>query len=706
MSSVCRALVVAGVIAFGTVWSAAEESPARSTLPEYQVIPAANPDELTPALAGDAATHRTWARSNADDANTRFSALSQINRNTVGDLRIAWVYLADDGTGNLQCNPLVVDDVVYVPTPGEHVVAINGASGEEVWRFKGEGRPAFRGLTYWPGDATHAARVLVSIGKDLWALDSKTGKPIATFGEGGKVPAGESRVAGAVFERVFILPGYAKDVFGFDVATGEKLWTFHTIPGPGEFGFDTWDGQETGANTWGGMALDAQRGIAYVATGSPKPDFLGMGHKGENLFADCVIALDARTGERRWHFQEIRHDIWDLDIPAAPNLVTVSHAGKRVDAVAQVTKLGNTLLLDRATGKPLHPVRLRRAPESPLPGEQTATYQPAIELPEPFSRQEFSKADITDRNDDARAYVEQRIANARMGWFEAFEENRPTVFYGVHGGAEWTGAAFDPTSGKLYVSANELPWMITVYRSEEAPEDLNAPPTAGRQVYEKSCMECHGPKRQGTGTAPPLHGLARRTNDAEVLALLDTGRNLMPRAENLSDQDKRGLLDYIFLRDREEAAVKPVPDAEPRYTFTGYHKLLDQDGYPGSKPPWGTLNCIDLNTGKIAWKVPLGRYPDLAFWGETDTGAENFGGAMVTAGGLVFCAGTPDRKLRAFDADTGETLWEGELPWGGYAPPATYEVDGRQFIIIAATGGGKLGGPEGNAWVAFALPED
>jgi quinoprotein glucose dehydrogenase len=687
------------------VYPAEVENPVyRAALPEFQQLPAAPAESLAAALPVPEAYHTGWTRSHGNPHNTRYAAAKQITRDNVAQLAVAWEYRSGDGAGNVQCNPIVVDGTLYAPTAGHRLVALDAATGKERWRFDPGGQPAFRGLTHWPGDATHPARLLFTAGGFLWALDPATGAPIASFGEGGRAASGESRVAGAVFENVFVLPLFARDVAGFDVRTGARLWTFHTIPREGEFGRDTWNAPAEGANCWGGMALDEQRGIAYVSTGSPKPNFAGNTHHGQNLFANCVIALDARTGELRWHFQEIRHDIWDLDIPAPPILASIEREGRRVDVVAQVTKLGNTLVLDRESGVPIYPVRLRRAPVSKLPGERTWPYQPDIELPEPFARQTFSRDDITERTPEARAFVEQHIERADFGWFEPFEENRPTVFYGIHGGAEWTGAAVDPHRGRLYVSSNNVPWIVTVFRPDEAARDPEAPPTPGELVYREHCMLCHGPDRLGVGMNPPLQGLARRMDDDGVRALLRTGKGAMPVIpETVDDAQVDALLDYIFLRDLPEGAATPAPGA-PRYTHNGYPKLLDHEGYPGSKPPWGTLNCLDLNTGKLLWQRPLGTYPDLASWGEDDTGAENFGGPSVSAGGVVFCAGTPDEKLYAFDEETGAELWSHKLPFGGYAPPAIYETGGRQYVVIAATGGGKLGTAPGDAWVAFALP--
>lgn len=694
---------------------AIEDAAARAALGEYIEIPAAKTSELTPANGWPKPEcMTTWQRSHGDATSSRFSALAQINRANVKRLEVAWTYHSKDGAGNLQCNPIIVDDVMFAPTAGHFIVALNAATGAELWRFKPELRkggmrledfPARRGLVYWPGNPQAAERIFFTAGNWVYAIAPKTGKLIEAFGEHGRalVPTGGT-AAGCIYQRVLVLPGFNRDVFGYDVVTGKLLWTFHTIPQDSEFGSDTWSRAEDGANCWGGMALDEQRGIAYVSTGSPKPNFVGTRHHGDNLFSDCLIAIDALTGRRLWHFQEIRHDIWDTDIPAPPNLVSIERDGKRVDVVAQVTKLGNTLLLDRVTGQPIFPFRLRRAPVSKLPGEWTAPYQPAPVLPEPFARQQFSSNDVTTRTEDAQEYVGKRVASANFGWFATFEEARPTVLYNVHGGAEWTGAAVDPTTGCLYVSANEIPWIVTVFRDDDEPPRDPKNPTLGERIYQQNCSACHGPDRVGVGVAPPLRGLRHRLSDADVLALWKTGRNLMPPAPEMTTEEQKALLDFLFLRDCPQP-VRSAKPARPAYTHNGYPKLLDPEGYPGNKPPWGTLNCLDLNTGRLRWKVPLGEYTELTADGLPKTGTENFGGAIVTAGGLVFCSGTRDNMIRAFDKETGAELWSHKLPLHGTAPPATYSVNGRQFVVIAATGGGKLGGPVGDAWVAFALPK-
>ncbi len=703
---------------------AVEDAQAREKLPLYQTIPAAKPDELTPANGyPKRKTFLTWHRSHGDNGGMRYSALDQINRQNVTNLQVAWIYHAKDGSNAIQCNPIIVRNVMIVPTPGKFIVGVNAETGRELWRFKPEdGRPAFRGLIYWPGSFFTSERVLFCAGQYLYALDPKNGRPITQFGLGGRALLPESprdkyyitegygaATAGpAIFKKIIVIPGFEKDIWGFDLESGKQLWVFHTVPHPGEFGYDTWDRTENyAANDWAGMAMDEVRGIAYITTAGAKPNFIGVGHTGDNLFCNCLIALDARTGRRLWHFQEIPHDIWDRDISAPPNLATITRAGKRVDVVAATTKSGNTLLLDRVTGKPVFPFRMRRAHASDLPGEVTAPYQPDPELPEPFEKMEFTSADLTDRTPEAAEFAAKRYKSVTTGFFRPASLGHPNLYFGMDGGAEWSGACVDPETGRLYVTANHVGWLISIFRDDDPPDDPSAPKTHGRMIFETACMACHGSDRLGIGVAAPLRGLRHRLSDNEVMTQVRTGKNGMPAftTASLSESNLVTLLDYLMLRDRPPS-LTPTNAERPQYSFTGYPKFLDNEGYPANKPPWGTLNCIDLNTGKLVWKVPLGEYPELAAQGGAKTGTENYGGAIATAGGLVFCSGTRDYKIRAFDKDTGAELWFGILPWAGIAPPATYEVNGRQFVVITATGN-KLGKQSeyGDAYVAFALPK-
>jgi quinoprotein glucose dehydrogenase len=687
-----------------------EDAAAREQLPLYTEIPAAPTKDLTPAERVHE-TFTTWERSHGDNGGRRYSALAQINRDNVTNLQVAWTYHSKDNGEALECNPIVVRNMMFTPTPGDYVVAVNATTGDELWRFKPAGRPAFRGLIYWPGAGNAGERVLFCAGHFLYALDPKTGLPVAGFGDGGKVllPGvsesffGAATAAPAIFKKILIIPGFEKDVWGFDIATGKLLWTFHTVPHPGEFGYDTWDKTESyGANAWAGMALDDVRGIAYFNTGGPKPNFNGVRHLGRNLFCNCLIALDARTGRRLWHFQEIRHDLWDLDMTGPPNLATITRDGKNVDVVAATTKIGNTILLDRVTGQPIFPFRLRRAPTSTLPGERSWPYQPDPELPEPFSKLEFTQDDLTDRTPEAHDYALARFKGMRTGWFLPTAEGQPTLFFDVDGGAEWTGACIDQDTGRLYVTANRIGWAITVLRDDDPTDDF-VNKTRGQIVFAANCASCHGANRMGVGITPPLRGVRHVLTDDQITQQIRKGKNAMPANPQLSDADVKALVDYLMVRDRP---APPARDTErPVYTFNGYPRFIDNEGYPANKPPWGTLNCIDLNTGKIAWQVPLGCYPELAKQGLTNTGTENYGGAIVTKGGVLFVSGTRDNMIRAFDKDNGRELWSATLPFAGSAAPATYQIAGRQYVVIPSTGVQHLGTPRGDAWVAFALPE-
>jgi quinoprotein glucose dehydrogenase len=690
-----------------------EDAAAREKLPLYTTITAAQPGELTPANGlPEEKTFRTWERSHGDNGGLRYSALTQINRTNVANLAVAWTYHSYDSGVSLECNPIIVRDTMFTPTPGDSVVGVNAATGSELWRFKPVGRPAFRGLIYWPGRPGVAERILFDSGPYLYALDPKTGRPIESFGDRGKTTLpgmerpgfGAATAAPVIYQGIIIVAGFMKDVWGFDAATGRHLWSFHTVPHEGEFGYDTWDKtEEYAANAWAGMALDEARGIAYVTTAGPKPNFNGVRHRGQNLFCNCVIALDALTGRRRWHFQEIRHDIWDLDISAPPNLATITREGRRVDVVAATSKMGNTLLLDRLTGKPIFPFRLRRAPASDVPGEVTWPYQPDLELPEPFSKLEFTEADLTDRTQEAAEDARSRFKGMRTGRFLPCADGKPTLFFDVLGGAEWTGACIDAPTGRLYVSANHVGTAITLFRDDDPPDDRREPKTAGQKVFETTCALCHATNRLGVGVFPPLRGLRHRMTDEALIKQIRDGKNAMPANPRMTQADLKALVDYLMLRDRPIPADTPKTE-RPVYSFGGYQRFWDKDGYPANKPPWGTLNCIDLNTGKLEWKVPLGEYPGLAAKGTPPRGTMNFGGATVTAGGLVFCSGTLDGKIRAFDKTDGRQLWEAELPWDGSGPPATYQIGGRQYVVIPATGVLHLETTRGDAWVAFALP--
>lgn len=668
---------------------------------------------------------RDWPAYGGGSENIRYSRLKQIDRSNVRWLEVAWRFDARDGDGGLQTQPIVIDGVLYANTPKHRVIALDAATGTLKWKFDAgiDSSGANRGVTWWADGEDQ--RIFAGVDRFVFALDARTGKPIPGFGREGRInlhedlgrdPSAQSvrlTTPGIVYRDLLVvggrvsesLPASPGDIRAYDARTGNLRWSFHTLPQPGEFGHDTWPGgawkYSGGANNWAGMSVDEARGIVYVPTGSAADDFYGANRRGDNLFATSLLALDSATGKRLWHFQAVRHDIWDRDFPAPPNLVTVRRNGRTIDAVAQTSKQGYVFLFDRVTGKPLFPISYRNYPRSPVDGEATAASQPLPTRPAPYARQLLTEELLTRRTPEAREAVLADFARMRSGGaFVPFSLGVETiVFPGFDGGAEWGGAAFDPERSLLFVNSNEMAWRASLAPSEKA--------TSGRAVYLRDCAVCHRDDLKGTPPQfPSLVGIGRRKSDAELTAVIRTGTARMPGFPKLPDDAVRALVGYMARGEDRELRIPVTSPIDQKYRFTGYNKFLDPDGYPAVAPPWGTLNAINLDTGEYAWTIPLGEYPELAAKGVTNTGTENYGGPIVTAGGLLFIGATSfDKKFRAFDKDTGVLLWETTLPFAGNATPATYEVDGRQFVVIAAGGGKAPKAPTGATYVAFALPK-
>jgi glucose dehydrogenase len=768
-----------------------------------------------------------WTVYNGGLDGDHYSKLAQINRGNVGQLKQAWSF--DTGEkGGIQTNPLIEGRTLYAYTPTQKVVALDAATGKLKWRFDsgvGGNQPA-RGLAWWTDGKQ--SRLFAGIMNFLYCLDPETGKPIESFGESGRIDLrkGLDRGLGGNFEEQSIVlttpgvvykdmiivggrnpeqhPAPPGDIRAFDVHTGTLRWVFHTIPRPGEPGYETWppDAWKTAgaANNWGGMALDAEHGILYAPTGSAVFDFYGGDRVGNDLYANTILALDAKTGKRLWHFQGVHHDIWDRDFPSEPALFSFKRDGKTIDALAQTTKQGYLYLFDRISGKPLFPIHELPYPTSGIPGEVTSPTQPKPDAPEPFARQRLTEDMLTTRKPEAHDWAVKEFKTFNSGGqFFPFAVGKQTVIFpGFDGGAEWGGPAIDPATNVLYVNASEMAWTgglipathggspgAQVYQAQcamchgpdragappafpslvdvfghlsvqqvtgnvkkgngrmpsfpniddahlnalveylrtgsnaaksDAPKELPSVPVqamtaqapadkAGAQVYADRCAVCHGDHMEGIAPAfPMLIGVGGRLTRAQIVDVIQNGKNQMPPAPDLQGSDLEALLRFMQVGDQAQA---PAGDESPdKYTFTGYRKFLDPDGYPAIAPPWGTLNAIDLKTGKYLWKIPLGEYPELAAKGLKDTGTENYGGPIVTAGGVLFIGATLyDHELRAFDSRDGKLLWETELPYSGVATPATYMIDGKQYVVIAASGARDPKGPQGGAFVAFSLPK-
>jgi quinoprotein glucose dehydrogenase len=674
-------------------------------------------------LGTTAERQQDWPVYGGSPENTHYSTLAQINRENVKQLSVAWSY--DTGEeGGLETSPLIVQGVLYGLTPTQKVFALDAATGKQLWRFDSgvlASQPN-RGLAYWSDGKD--GRILVGVMNFLYALDAASGKPVLRFGTQGRIDLRENlgrtptsaqsidlTSPGIVHKDLIIvggrnpetLPAPPGDIRAFDVRTGKLRWSFHTIPHPGEFGYKTWPSQawktSGAANNWAGMALDPRRGIVYVPTGSAAFDFYGEDRAGDDLFADCLIALNATTGKRIWYFQGVHHDLWDRDFPSPPALVTVRHEGKSFDAVAQTTKQGFVYLFDRSNGRPLFPIEDREYPRSSVPGEHASPSQPLPARPAPFARQLLTENLLTNRTPEVHQWALEQFRKFRsQGQFIPFSVGVDTVIFpGFDGGAEWGGPAVDPETGIIYINSNDVAWTGAL-----AP---NTGKDSPRAVYLSQCGLCHGEKMTGSPPAiPSLVGVGNRLTSPQILTVIKGGKGRMPGFPNLNQDQASALIGY--LTDGENKEVKGSERfTVMKYRFTGYNRFLDPEGYPAVAPPWGTLNAINLNTGEYVWKIPLGEYPELAAKGQTDTGTENYGGPIVTAGGLLFLGATNyDRKFRAYDKSTGQLLWETMLPFPGNATPATYEVSGRQFVVIAAGGGKSPKSRSGGIYVAFAVP--
>ena len=696
--------------------------------------------------------HTTWENYGGSKKGIRYSSLTEIDTSNVHLLQPAWIFNTGDADtakfSQIQCNPIIIDSIMYVTSPTLKLFALHAGTGKKIWEFNPDSlyrNEKFfhfiinnnRGVTYWT-DGKEDKRIFFVTGSVLNCLNAMTGEIIKSFGNNGIKDLHEdlgrdvkdllvvATSPGIIYKDLFILgsrvdegpaaaPGHIR---AYDVRTGELKWIFHTIPHPGEYGYDTWEDSLAyrnigGANSWSGFTLDEERGILFAPTGSASFDFYGGKRRGQNLFANCLLALDAASGKRKWHFQFVHHDLWDYDVPTPPALVTIKKEGKKIDAVAQTTKHGMVWLFERETGEPVYPIHEMPVDTiSTLINEKVWPTQPMPTFSKPFVRQSFTSDDINPYLPDTSiARLKKELESYKYGkMFIPLGKHTTVIFPGLDGGAEWGGPSFDPETGLLYVNANEMGWLMTMRDIKpEEPKKENYL-QAGIRLYEKHCSSCHAADKKGTGNNPSILNMQAKYTSSEMISLLNTGRRMMPSFNHLAEEEKNAIASFVLEHKKEQtkkyvAPVKPFNEyLDLPYATTGYYKFLSPEGYPAIKPPWGSLTAIDLNTGEHVWKNTLGEYPELMEKGIPVTGTENYGGSVVTAGGLLFIAATKDGKLRAFNKFSGNLLWEYKLPASGFATPSVYSYKGKQFLVIAC-GGGKLETRSGDAYVAFAIPE-
>lgn len=667
-----------------------------------------------------------WAHYLGHPTSNQYSTLDQINTDNVKNLRVAWMYDTGD-SANYQVNNLIIDGRLYTATPHSRVMALDGATGEHLWTFDpssvhdslADGDQ--RGLMYWHDG--ERGRILTMKGTRLYALDALTGDLIPSFGEGGSIHLGDGmdvpgrpavglNTPGHIYQDLLIIgTNVAENIPGavraFDVRTGERKWIFHTLPRPGEEGSETWPEnyleRTGGASDWSGIAIDEKRGIVYLSTETAGPDFYGGWREGQNLFANSVVALDAETGKRLWHQQLVHHDLWDMDNPQPPTLLTVQHEGKSVDAVAQGTKMGLLFVFDRVTGEPLWPIEERPQAASEIEGMKAWPTQPFPTQPPPLIRQRYTENDYSNISPRAELMTKEVMKISKnYGAYPPPSLKQHIIFPGFDGGMEWGGSAADP-DGILYTNVNEMPWFYQLIPTKLADGKALS---FGEKHYRINCAACHGMDRAGNpaGGFPALDNVAERLTRAQVSQFLLYGGGRMPAFKSLREERREAIIDYLFGIETAQASANQVEEDIPPYVFRGFQRWLDDEGYPAIKPPWGTLNAVDLNTGTIKWKVPLGEFKELTERGIPITGTENYGGPVVTAGGLIFIAATADSKFRAFDKETGEMLVELDLPLEGHSTPSTYLAQGKQYVVVSV-GGYKLKKEKAGLLVAFALPD-
>lgn len=691
-----------------------------------------------------------WPVYGGDNGRTHYSPLKQIDTGNVKKLQIAWVYHSGGtrSSSQIQVNPVIIDGILYGVSPQLKLFAIDAATGAPHWTFDpvilsdgkhkaGQAINVCRGVAYFNG-GKQDRRIFYTAGPLLYCIDAANGKLITSFGNRGSVDLHNglgrdtrqlyvtATTPGTIYKDLLITGTRVDEAAGaapghiraYDVHTGKIRWTFHTIPYPNEPGYSSWDDKQSykhagGVNAWAGFSIDEARGMIFAQTGSASYDFYGGKRKGNNLYANCVLALNAANGKLIWHYQTVHHDVWDRDPPTAPVLVNIIKDGKNIAAVVQLTKTGMIFMLDRLTGKPVYPIIETPVPnKSELVGEKLSPTQPIPAFFKPFARQTFTIADLnTYVSDSSYQDIKNKLLSYKTGSIYTPPSKEGTIMLpGTDGGAEWGGPAFDPETGIMYINANDLAWVLTMIDISNKKTAGQTNFEAGKVLYRSNCMGCHGVNREGGGNYPSLIGINKKYSELSFMQLINNGRRMMPAFKQLSSGQKTAIASFIL--NLKQKKNKPyLNNARPQdyytqmpYSTTGYNKFLTKEGYPAIAPPWGTLTAVNLNTAAVMWKDTLGDYPELKAKG-IHSGTENYGGPVVTAGGLLFIAATSDAKFRAYNKRTGQLLWETDLPAAGFATPSVYQVNNKQYIVLAC-GGGKLKTHPGDAYMAFTLPDN
>jgi len=668
-----------------------------------------------------------WPTFGHDASNNKFSLLSSVDTANVGQLSEVWRIEDSTSGAGLYFNPVMISNKLIGLMPSSHLVAMDPASGKVLWSFKPDTSSIpnwSKGITCHPGSNGEPDQIFLIYGGMLYAINAENGKVLEGFGENGRVDfyqglevadsmrnlvAVSSNAPGVVYKDLFIvgckvpdeLPSTAGDIRAFNIHTGKLEWVFHTIPKPGEFGADTWSPgarqRNGGANCWAGMALDENRGIVYVPTASPSFDFYGADRPGQNLFANCLLALDAKTGKRIWHFQTTHHDLWDRDNGSPPNLVTVERDGKKIDAVALVTKMGYLFEFNRETGESLFDINeVPVDTVSSMPGEKPWPTQP-IPVNPPFARQGY-KADFYGRSAD---WIKSEISKNKYktGIYEPPSMAGSIILPTAHGGANWGGASVNPETNMLFVNATDIPWILKLTDLKKIRENNQLD---GQTLYMNYCKSCHGADMKG-GVGPDISLRVKKYRNDQVTSIIRKGAPPMPSFSFLSEQQIASIVAYV--RDTTiqlQHEMAGVPQNNEPFGFNGYNFYLDTLGDPAIKPPFGTMSAINLNTGEIAWQVPLGEYKKFTSQGILNSGSFNRGGGIATAGGLIFIGATEDGMFRAFDQRNGKILWQYQLPGMASSIPSTYSANGRQYIVVAVSGNNDFMG----GYIAFALPQN